>query len=152
MAKVSNPFEHQHDRVQDDAPLDVAALDPAQKSLADALRVSLLILKVIMAGLAIYYVFFSGLYNVKQNEKAVELRFGKISDWDIPTRRIVPARRANVALRCPVGIWFDWPAEAATWANVGDPVANSSSSATNHVGGSGRFSGGTSRAMPSAQR
>ena len=104
MAKISNPFEHQHEHVHDDTPVDVSELDPAQKSLADALRVSFLILKVIMAILVILYASTS-FYKVKQNEHAVKTRFGKIVEWNIapgahfrwpyPIEEIVPIRTGN---------------------------------------------------------
>lgn len=50
-------------------------LDPAQQSLAEALRVSFGILKVAMFGLLIAYLF-SGTFSVGSNEVAVRLRFG----------------------------------------------------------------------------
>ncbi len=53
------------------------ALDPAQQSLADALRTSFLILKVAMAVMAVAYLF-SGIFTVKPQEKAVRLLFGQV--------------------------------------------------------------------------
>lgn len=50
-------------------------LDPAQQSLAEALRVSFTILKIAMAGLLIAYAF-SGTFSVGSNEVALRLRFG----------------------------------------------------------------------------
>jgi membrane protease subunit HflK len=55
-----------------DAP---PALDPAQQSLAEALRVSFAILKLAMLGLLIAYAF-SGTFSVGSNEVALRLRFG----------------------------------------------------------------------------
>ena len=55
-----------------DAP---PALDPAQQSLAEALRVSFAILKFAMLGLLIAYAF-SGTFSVGSNEVALRLRFG----------------------------------------------------------------------------
>ena len=55
-----------------DAP---PALDPAQQSLAEALRVSFTILKLAMAALLIAYAF-SGTFSVGSNEVALRLRFG----------------------------------------------------------------------------
>ena len=55
-----------------DAP---PALDPAQQSLAEALRVSFGILKLAMLGLLIAYAF-SGTFSVGSNEVALRLRFG----------------------------------------------------------------------------
>jgi membrane protease subunit HflK len=51
------------------------ALDPAQQSLAEALRVSFAILKIAMAALLVAYAF-SGTFSVGSNEVAVRLRFG----------------------------------------------------------------------------
>ena len=55
-----------------DAP---PALDPAQQSLAEALRVSFTILKLAMGALLIAYAF-SGTFSVGSNEVALRLRFG----------------------------------------------------------------------------
>ena len=55
-----------------DAP---PALDPAQQSLAEALRVSFAILKLAMFGLLVAYLF-SGTFSVGSNEVALRLRFG----------------------------------------------------------------------------
>jgi membrane protease subunit HflK len=51
------------------------ALDPAQQSLAEALRVSFGILKLAMAALLVAYAL-SGTFSVGSNEVAVRLRFG----------------------------------------------------------------------------
>jgi hypothetical protein len=51
------------------------ALDPAQQSLAEALRVSFGILKVAMLALLVAYAF-SGTFSVGSNEVALRLRFG----------------------------------------------------------------------------
>lgn len=57
------------------APEAPPALDPAQQSLAEALRVSFGILKIAMVGLLIAYAF-SGTFSVGSNEVALRLRFG----------------------------------------------------------------------------
>lgn len=61
-----------------DAPAtrDDLPLDPAQQSLAEALRVSFGILKVAMLGLLVAYAF-SGTFSVGSNEVALRLRFGE---------------------------------------------------------------------------
>ena len=51
--------------------------DPAQRSLADALRVSFWVLKGVMLLLLVIYLF-SGVFNVREQETAVRLRFGRI--------------------------------------------------------------------------
>ncbi|MFM1769911.1 MAG: Modulator of FtsH protease HflK [Verrucomicrobiota bacterium] len=50
--------------------------DAGAQALAEALRRSFAIVKVLMAGLLVLFLF-SGFFTVKQNEKAVILRFGK---------------------------------------------------------------------------
>ncbi len=52
-------------------------LDPAQRSLADALRVSFWVLKVAMVLLLILYLA-SGVFNVSQQQTALRLRFGRV--------------------------------------------------------------------------
>ena len=75
--KKFNIFEHHHDHggCDCDDHLD-EELDPAQQSMADALRVSFGFLKIIMIIVAISY-FFSGFFEVPNNHVAVQLRFGK---------------------------------------------------------------------------
>jgi membrane protease subunit HflK len=51
---------------------------PAFEYLAKALRLSFNALKIIVGSLVLYYVAFSGLFTVKQDEVAVILRWGKI--------------------------------------------------------------------------
>jgi membrane protease subunit HflK len=79
MAKSRNPFEHHHHHHEpgDDHDEVRVEMDPAQKSLADALRVSFGILKIAMLVLLVLYLF-SNTFNVKSQEKAVRLRFGKL--------------------------------------------------------------------------
>lgn len=66
-----------------DAPPD---LDPAQQSLAEALRVSFAILRIAMGGLLIAYLF-SGTFSVGSNEVALRLRFGECVGG--PTDRVL---------------------------------------------------------------
>lgn len=85
-------------------PEENTPLDPAQQSLADALRTSFFILKVTMAVMVVAYLF-SGIFTVKPQEKAVRLLFGSVvSDaagtpreydpgtywgWPFPIERVV---------------------------------------------------------------
>lgn len=66
MATASTPSRHSIDR---------SPVDPAQQSLAEALRVSFAILKVAMLALLVGYAF-SGTFSVGSNEVALRLRFG----------------------------------------------------------------------------
>ncbi|MEX0654810.1 MAG: SPFH domain-containing protein [Phycisphaeraceae bacterium] len=85
--KIKNPFMHTHDHDHDhghdhhdhhhDDEENLSQLDPAQQSLADALRVSFNILKGLMVLLLIAYLF-SGTFWVEEQERAVRLRFGAL--------------------------------------------------------------------------
>lgn len=80
-----NPFSHDHGHHHDhgdhdhhhhdhDEPLQ---LDPAQQSLADALKVSFALLSVVMVVLVVMYLF-SGVFTVREQQAAVVMRFGNI--------------------------------------------------------------------------
>ena len=71
-------------------------LDPAQQSLADALRVSFWVLKISMLLLIVIYLF-SGVFNVREQEMAVRLRFGRIVGS--PGQQVLE----------PGGPYFSWP-------------------------------------------
>ncbi len=75
---------HDHDHAGHDHghAHEVPAVDPAQQSLADALKVSFWLLRGLMIALVIIYVCFSGMYQVAENEAAVEVRFGQIVGAD----------------------------------------------------------------------
>ncbi|MFN7813579.1 MAG: SPFH domain-containing protein, partial [Planctomycetia bacterium] len=70
---------HDTPRARLAAPQDAAAvadrLDPAQQSLADALKVSFGILRLALAALVVAWLL-SGTFSVGTNERAVRLRFG----------------------------------------------------------------------------
>jgi membrane protease subunit HflK len=71
-----------HDGGEHGQPREGAGLrsrsDPAQAAARDALRVSFGLLKAIMAALVLYYLLLSGLVNIREQEKGVRLRFGKL--------------------------------------------------------------------------
>jgi len=79
MAKAFNPFEHHHHHDADDHDHHhhEEPLDPGQRSLADSLRVSFFILKLVMVALVIIYLC-SGIFFVRSGEVAIVLRFGQI--------------------------------------------------------------------------
>ena len=56
---------------------DQETLDPAGKALADALRISFGVLKIVMVAVLGLFIW-SGVYKVEANEEALELRFGKV--------------------------------------------------------------------------
>lgn len=66
--------DHDHHGHDHEEPLD---LDPAQQSLADALKVSFSLLTVVMVILVVMYLF-SGIFTVREQQAAVVLRFGEI--------------------------------------------------------------------------
>lgn len=86
MEHRSNPFEHRHQAHADGVGAE--PLDPAQESLADALKVSFFLLKVVMFGLLAWYLFASGLFNVSEQQVAVRLRFGNLVG-DGPARQVI---------------------------------------------------------------
>ncbi len=102
MANPWNPYEHHHDHGHGDCDHDHShdadVLDPAQQSLADALRVSFGLLKWVMVVLMVLYVF-SGVFTVKENEVAVRLAFGKI----------MGDATSSEAVLMPGGPYWSWP-------------------------------------------
>lgn len=89
-------------------PLD-EALDPASQSLADALRKSFRVLKVLMLVLVVLY-FLSGWFSVKQGEKGIIYRMGRIVG--IADGR--PAARAVL----DSGWKWSWPFPIDRWQTI----------------------------------
>ena len=80
----SDPPASEERNAQASPPVAVSApespdggVDPGQQSLADALKVSFGLLKVVMVGLVVLYAL-SGFYRVESQEEAVELFLGRI--------------------------------------------------------------------------
>lgn len=86
---------------------DEDAFDPANRSLAEALRKSFAILKFVMLVLVILY-FGSGLFAVKPNEVGLKLRYGRIVGADDAT--------ANPVLG--PGWHWSWPYPIERWVTV----------------------------------
>lgn len=82
-------------------------LDPANQSLADALRKSFGILKLVMLVLVVLY-FLSGWFSVKPNEVGVVLRYGRVVGADKATTD--PIRRP--------GWHWSWPYPFERWVVV----------------------------------
>lgn len=91
----SNPFEHHHAHPPADAG-DLGPLDPAQQSLADALRVSFVALKAAMLLIVLAFLA-SGLFKVNEQQRALKSRFGRIVGE--PGRQVLE----------PGGPYFAWP-------------------------------------------
>ncbi len=75
----------------DQAPLalEAAPLDPAQQSLADALRVMFLLLKLTMIGLVVAFLW-TGCYSVDQQEVGLRLMMGRIVGADRAEQVVEP--------------------------------------------------------------
>ncbi|MCC7147390.1 MAG: hypothetical protein IT443_13170 [Phycisphaeraceae bacterium] len=119
------------------APTDAAApplgeeqaLDPAQQSLADAMRVMFVLLKLVMLGVIVAFMV-SGCFTVKSQEVAVRLLFGQIVG-DGPSQQVLRSReRPYFAAPYPImqvikipttsrrvdvndAFWFQLPEQAA---------------------------------------
>ncbi len=103
-------------------------MDPASRSLADALRVSFRLLSVIMALLVLFYLF-SGIFIVKPDERAVVVRFGLLVGrdggqrgevlkpgphfgWPFPIDEIVRVPTGQQALQVDSFWYYESPADA----------------------------------------
>ena len=105
--KPYNPFahdhsshaHHDHDHGHDhDHDHEIEEnLDPAQKSLADALQVSFFLLKLVMLGLVVAYLL-TGVFYVQEQQAAVRLFFGHIVGEGTDKQVIKPG-----------GPYFSWP-------------------------------------------
>jgi len=101
-----NPFEHHHPHHEHDHGDEPALeLDPAQQSLADALRVSFGILIAVMALLVVAY-SFSNLRNVPESHRGVRLVFGRIMG------------EGGAAVLGPGGPYFAWPYPIQSWVFI----------------------------------
>lgn len=88
-----------------EAELNVEELDPAGKSLADALRVSFAVLKFVMIALIVAYLF-SGMTNVKEGTVAVRTIFGSVQGD--PSRQVLQ----------PGGPYLWWPEPIGQFVTV----------------------------------
>jgi membrane protease subunit HflK len=76
MNDVDN-HNHRHEKIDSETEIPVGQLDAGSASLADALRISFFVLKIIMVVLVVLF-FSSGVFTVGPDERAMVLRFGKI--------------------------------------------------------------------------
>ncbi len=132
MTPASNPFEHQHEHHDDAGQVVNEVLDPAQESLADALRYSFGILTVLMVFVLIAYAF-SGWFNVDQQHAAVRLRFGRIVGdspqtkvllpggphlaFPYPIDQVIEVSTASVTIKVDNAFWW----EVQAWDEPGQP-------------------------------
>jgi membrane protease subunit HflK len=92
------------------------AMDPANQSLADALRLSFRVLQVVIVVLVVLFMI-SGFRTVKMQESGVMLRFGRIVEVD-GQEWLEPGLRRNL-LPYPAGEFVIFPVENLT-ADLGD--------------------------------
>lgn len=85
------------------------SLDPANQSLAEALRKSFGILKLLMLVLVVLY-FLSGWFSVKPHEQGLVLRYGRITG-------AAPGQPAEAAVLRPGWHW-SWPYPFERWITV----------------------------------
>ena len=101
MSHMKNPFKHDHHHHHDDVHLPITdGLDPASRSLDDALRVSFRVLQIVMVVLLLLYVV-SGLFSVPSQKVAVRLRFGNIVGQS-PQQQIIPPGGPHFAFPFPI--------------------------------------------------
>ncbi|MBU1260397.1 MAG: protease modulator HflK [Planctomycetes bacterium] len=118
--------EHHHHGIgkhEADEPLNFSGgLDAGSKSLADALRISFAVLKIIMVVLVILF-FSSGVFTVAPDERAMVLRFGRIRGdttekrilgpglhWAIPypIEEVIKLPARNTVLRTAIdSFWYN---------------------------------------------
>ncbi|HKQ49524.1 MAG TPA: SPFH domain-containing protein [Phycisphaerae bacterium] len=99
----------QPDRSLPVAPGQEEALDPANQSLAEALRKSFGILKLLMLVLVVLY-FLSGWFSVKPHEQGLVLRYGRIVG-------AAPGQPTEAAVLRPGWHW-SWPYPFERWITV----------------------------------
>ncbi len=121
---MTDPSPHDPAHRDDDIRVAGAVADPAQQSLAEALRVSFAILKIAMAALLVAYAL-SGTFSVGSNEAALRLRFGDyVGDSGsrvlergtylaapFPIEEIVKVDTRPVTLTLDKEFWFETTAE-----------------------------------------
>ncbi|MGA2914477.1 MAG: protease modulator HflK [Sedimentisphaerales bacterium] len=113
---------HKHDEEELQADIPVGEMDAGSKSLSDALRISFFVLKIIMVVLVILF-FGSGVFTIGPDERAMVLRFGRITGqttqdrvlepglhWVIPypIEEVIKFPGKNTVLRTAIdAFWYD---------------------------------------------
>ncbi len=140
--KIKNPFIHSHDdgcehghhhHHHDHEPFEPS--DPAQKSLADAMRVSFMILKTIMFLMLIAYLC-TGIFIVEPQQKVVRLRFGEIVGagegkvyeqgwhlgWPYPVEEKIAVPTTEQNIRIYKAFWYETNATDTAGNPRGGPL------------------------------
>ncbi|MCX5633976.1 MAG: protease modulator HflK [Phycisphaerae bacterium] len=134
MSDIHN-HNHGHDEIDSQAGIPIGELDAGSRSLADALRISFFVLKIVMVVLVILF-FSSGVFTVGPDERAMVLRFGRIrgqtSDerilgsglhWAVPypIEEVIKFPGKNTIQRVAIdAFWYDETKKSASFTL--DPV------------------------------
>lgn len=134
MSDIHN-HNHGHDEIDSQAGIPIGELDAGSRSLADALRISFFVLKIVMVVLVILF-FSSGVFTVGPDERAMVLRFGRIrgqtSDerilgsglhWAVPypIEEVIKFSGKNTIQRVAIdAFWYDETKKSASFTL--DPV------------------------------
>lgn len=117
--------------------------DPANQSIADALRISFFLLKIGMLALGLLYAL-SGFQFVKEGEQGIRLLFGKIEDanvepgfrysWPFPLGEMVRVETGNNEINVDDVFWVEIDAGADRNASVDQLAAKTSLKPQMHAG------------------
>ncbi len=113
---------HHHNETEQEPQVFIAEMDAGSKSLAEALRISFAVLKIIMVVLIVLF-FSSGIFTVAPDQQAMVLKFGKIRGdttesrilgpglhWAIPypVEEVIKLPAKNTILRTAIdSFWYD---------------------------------------------
>jgi len=122
---------HNHDKENLQTEIRTGELDAGSKSLADALRISFFVLKIVMIVLVVLF-FSSGVFTVGPDERAMVLRFGRVrgvtSDkrilgpglhWAVPypIEEVIKFPGKNTVQRVALdSFWYDETQKNVAWS------------------------------------
>jgi membrane protease subunit HflK len=125
-----------HHEAEQEPQVFIAEMDAGSKSLAEALRISFAVLKIIMAVLIVLF-FTSGIFTVAPDQRAMVLKFGKIRGdttesrilgpglhWAVPypVEEVIKLPARNTILRTAIdSFWYD---ETTSGRATLDPVVD----------------------------
>ena len=109
--------KHNHEHTPPQTQGHDPGFDPAAQSLSDALQTCFSVLKFIMVVLVVFYCF-SNTFNVKTQQTAVKLRFGKIIEsdlasggpyltWPFPIGQVIKVDISPKVLNVNKAFWFE---------------------------------------------
>ncbi|MGD0785452.1 MAG: protease modulator HflK [Sedimentisphaerales bacterium] len=113
---------HHHHETEQEPQVFIAEMDAGSKSLAEALRISFAVLKIIMVVLIVLF-FSSGIFTVAPDQRAMVLKFGKIRGdttesrilgpglhWAVPypVEEVIKLPARNTVLKTAIdSFWYD---------------------------------------------